>query len=101
MPKHLLSRLAAALISAAGTLAMAQTPSPTSPAPATTAAVTFATAEDDAGYRVLLGTTGTSGAVIGSASVQPGSLATGGFTVQVSSPPGAGKSVTAWWLIVR
>ncbi|HEV8690714.1 MAG TPA: hypothetical protein VGQ91_10490, partial [Ideonella sp.] len=53
MPKHLLSRLAAALISAAGTLAMAQTPSPTAPAPASAAADPYLWLEDVTGEKAL------------------------------------------------
>jgi len=69
---------------------------------ATTAAVTFSTAEPDAGYGAFFGVFHTAGTpASGSEAVYMTARATSGFTVNLRTAPGAGNTVRVHWMIVR
>lgn len=78
-----------------GTVAIAET--------ATSAGVTFGTAESDANYGIVASVDAISGSpVVGSLSLSGiTSKATTGFTLNVATAPGAGTSVTYRWVLVR
>lgn len=71
-------------------------------AAATTATVTFATAEADANYMPILSLDGTTGAIAaGSTTIVGMTKLAGSFTFTVAAAPGAGTTTTWNWLITR
>jgi hypothetical protein len=68
----------------------------------TTGTFTFGTSEDDAGYDVLPGApTQTGGPAAGASTILGIAKLGASFTITVSAAPGAGKSVTFPFIIVR
>jgi hypothetical protein len=69
---------------------------------ATTAAVTFSTAETDAAYGAFFGVLHTAGTpASGSEAVYMTARATSGFTINLRAAPGAGNTVRVHWMIMR
>jgi hypothetical protein len=69
---------------------------------ATTANITFGTAESTAAYGVLFGVWNVAGTpATGSESVFMTSRATTGFTINLRSAPGIGNTVRVQWMLVR
>jgi len=69
---------------------------------ATTAAVTFGTAETDAAYGTFFGVWHAAGTpASGSEAVYMTARATSGFTINLRAAPGAGNTVRVHWMIVR
>ena len=69
---------------------------------ATTAAVTFGTAETDATYGAFFGVLHTAGTpASGSEAVYMTARATSGFTINLRAAPGVGNTVRVSWMIMR
>lgn len=69
---------------------------------ATTANVTFATAEADTAYGILFGVWHAAGTpASGSEAVYMTARATGGFTVNLRTAPGGGNTVRVQWMLAR
>jgi hypothetical protein len=69
---------------------------------ATSAAVTFPTAESDAAYNIIFGTWVVAGTpASGSTNAYMTSRATSGFTANVQVAPGVGNTVRVHWMLVR
>jgi hypothetical protein len=69
---------------------------------ATTAAVTFGTAETDATYGAFFGVLHTAGTpASGSEAVYMTARATSGFTINLRAAPGVGNTVRVHWMIMR
>jgi hypothetical protein len=69
---------------------------------ATTAAVTFSTAEPDAAYGAFFGVLHTAGTpASGSEAVYMTARATSGFTINLRAAPGTGNTVRVHWMIMR
>jgi len=69
---------------------------------ATTAAVTFSTAETDAAYGAFFGVLHTAGTpASGSEAVYMTARATSGFTINLRAAPGTGNTVRVHWMIMR
>jgi len=69
---------------------------------ATSAAVTFGTAESDVNYGLVFGSWNVTGSpAAGSHSAYMTARATSGFTLNVDVAPGAGTTVRIFWMLVR